>query len=330
MTSIGEKYGGVNLGGWLVLERWLTPSVFAGTDAPDEFSFMKTKNAAAKIRTHRETFITEDDWRWLKEHGVTFVRLPVGYWVLNDDGPFVNAAKYLDWAFKMGEKYNIRILLDLHALKGSQNGEMHSGRVGKIDWWRYRYETLETIRALAKRYKNSSALWGIQIINEPKVLGHYFQLLWYYRRAYAALREELLPGTRTVFHDGFVGPLLSGAIWQRKGYPVILDSHFYLTLERISHRRSPEKYDAMRAMLYGASIRLSSLAQPVIVGEWGSVLPQKMLNRYPQKEHLNMLAETMKRQRKIYSHAEETAFWNYKAEGRGMYNFQSLVEDGVL
>ena len=58
---------GVNLGGWLVLERWMTPRLFAGTDAKDEYSFMQTPDAKEKINKHRDTFITEDDFRWLAE-----------------------------------------------------------------------------------------------------------------------------------------------------------------------------------------------------------------------------------------------------------------------
>ena len=35
----GTKLRGVNLGGWLVLEKWMTPSVFEGLDAVDETTF---------------------------------------------------------------------------------------------------------------------------------------------------------------------------------------------------------------------------------------------------------------------------------------------------
>lgn len=28
---------GVNLGNWLVLEKWMNPSIFAGTSAADEY-----------------------------------------------------------------------------------------------------------------------------------------------------------------------------------------------------------------------------------------------------------------------------------------------------
>ena len=73
-----EPLRGVNLGGWLVLEPWMTPSLFAGTDAKDEYTFMTTPDAAAKLRRHHETFITEDDFAWLGEQGLDLVRLPVG------------------------------------------------------------------------------------------------------------------------------------------------------------------------------------------------------------------------------------------------------------
>ena len=31
----GKKVRGVNLGGWLVLEKWMTPSIFEGLNAVD-------------------------------------------------------------------------------------------------------------------------------------------------------------------------------------------------------------------------------------------------------------------------------------------------------
>ena len=35
-TGAGEKLRGTNLGNWLVLEKWMQPAMFAGTDAEDE------------------------------------------------------------------------------------------------------------------------------------------------------------------------------------------------------------------------------------------------------------------------------------------------------
>ena len=69
---------GVNLGGWLVLEKWMTPSLFAGTEAIDEYTFMQTPGAVEKIDQHRRSFITEADFKWLRKHGVNAIRIPVG------------------------------------------------------------------------------------------------------------------------------------------------------------------------------------------------------------------------------------------------------------
>lgn len=308
----------------------MTPGLFEGTDAKDEYTFMHTADATQKIDVHRKTFITEKDWQWLKANSITHVRLPVGYWVLEDDGPYVNARSYLDWAFAMGEKYDIHILLDLHGLKGSQNGMMHSGKIGRIEWKRYEADNLKVVRELARRYGHHTALWGFEIINEPMILGNYFALLRYYRNAYRILRQELRPGVYTVFQDGFVPPLFSGALWERKHYPVVMDTHLYLLFGSWLRNMQPERYDRLRGFVYGAVIRLMQLTQPVIVGEWGSVLPQAMFDKVPQKDHLPMLGETIRRQRHLYRHALATFYWNYKTEGRGMYNYRSLVEDNVI
>ena len=68
---------GVNLGGWLVLERWMTPSVFAGTDATNEYELSKTADSQARIQQHRQTFIQEADLKWLAQAGIRLLRLPM-------------------------------------------------------------------------------------------------------------------------------------------------------------------------------------------------------------------------------------------------------------
>jgi hypothetical protein len=49
-----DKMRGVNLGGWLVLEKWLTPSLFQGTTARDEWEFSAWPEGAARLKAHRE------------------------------------------------------------------------------------------------------------------------------------------------------------------------------------------------------------------------------------------------------------------------------------
>ena len=57
MGKITEKFGvkirGVNLGGWLVLEKWMTPSLFEGLNATDETSFRVEPGKKAQGILHR-------------------------------------------------------------------------------------------------------------------------------------------------------------------------------------------------------------------------------------------------------------------------------------
>lgn len=114
----------------------MTPSLFEGTDAVDEYTFMQTKDAAEKIKKHRRTFITEKDFAWIADQGLTAVRIPVGYWLFEADQPYTPTIMYLDWAVKMAKKYGLKVLVDLHGAPGSQNGQDHSGRAGKALWYK--------------------------------------------------------------------------------------------------------------------------------------------------------------------------------------------------
>jgi glucan 1,3-beta-glucosidase len=48
-NTTSDLLRGVNLGGWLILEKWMTPSVFEGTEATDEYTFAQTSGAKEKI-----------------------------------------------------------------------------------------------------------------------------------------------------------------------------------------------------------------------------------------------------------------------------------------
>ena len=75
---------GLNLGGWLVLEKWMTPSVFAGTEATNEYELWQTAAGPGHITHHRDAFITEADIRWIAATGIRLLRVPIGYWALED------------------------------------------------------------------------------------------------------------------------------------------------------------------------------------------------------------------------------------------------------
>jgi glucan 1,3-beta-glucosidase len=325
-----EQLRGVNLGGWLVLEKWLTESLFVGTDAWNEYDFMRTSGAKAKIERHRKTFITEEDFEWLQLHGVNSVRIPVGYWLFEAQDGYTPTVQYLDWAMEMAEKYGLKVLIDLHAAPGGQNRGDHSGKGGDPEWFddENRAKTIEIFKKIAKRYRDSPALWGIELLNEPESRGQYLTLLKFYRLAYAELCGILHPGTYVVFHDGFRPLLFTGAIWARKSHPVVMDVHRYAF--SIGKFRRMDRYVRYLHWQRRILVRILQLWQPVIVGEWSAVLPQELFDKAPQSNHKAMLTANVASQQKAYKAAKGWMYWNYKAEGRGMWHFRSLIEDGTV
>ncbi len=322
---------GVNLGGWLLLERWMTPSLFTGTSATDEYSFMKTEGAKEKLENHRKSFITEADFIWMKANGVNALRIPVGYWILKNDQPFVLACKYLDWAMDMAKKYSLQVIIDLHGLKGSQNGRDHSGKIGKSDWFKqaeYRQSTLTTLEQIAQRYKNYDNFWGLQIINEPKFGVFHFKLRQYYRDAYRRLVSTLKPHTRIIFSDAYTPRLLSGVL-RHATHRVVMDVHIY-------HMTTPlSQFFSVRWFMNKTKRRKHffdriSKTQPIIIGEWSGIMHTKTMQRIPQSEQAELFRQYCSLQIDAYSSTSGWFYWSYKTELPGVWNFRSQVEAGLI
>lgn len=41
----------------------------------------------SNIQKHRNSFVTHEDFRFLSEHGINTVRIPVGWWIAQDPSP---------------------------------------------------------------------------------------------------------------------------------------------------------------------------------------------------------------------------------------------------
>ena len=164
---------GVNLGNWLVLEKWMKPDLFASSGTEDEtWLCRKEKPDAlrALLKEHRDTYITEDDFAYVASLGLNYVRLPVPYFVFGDREPFVGCIEYVDRAFDWAEKHGIQILLDLHTVPHSQNGYDNGGITGVCKWCHYPDEVefaLTVLERLSERYGKRRGLYGIEVLNEP-------------------------------------------------------------------------------------------------------------------------------------------------------------------
>ncbi|GAU49959.1 hypothetical protein TSUD_180240 [Trifolium subterraneum] len=116
-----------------------------------------------------------EDFKFLYEHGINTVRIPVGWWIACDPdppNPFIGGSlEALDNAFSWAQEYDIKCIIDLHAAPGSQNGMEHSASIdGFTDWPTspdYISKSLPVIEFLFSRYATHSALLGIELLNEP-------------------------------------------------------------------------------------------------------------------------------------------------------------------
>src|SRR5690606_5416853 len=120
-----EKIRGLNLGGWLVLEPWMTPYLFPSVADYDETRLAKETPPAVfseVLENHFKSWITRDDFRWIRDSGANLVRIPYPWWVFGDIEPYRGSVEYLDRAMDWAEACGLGVMLDLHTAPGCQNG----------------------------------------------------------------------------------------------------------------------------------------------------------------------------------------------------------------
>lgn len=324
---------GVNLGGWLITERWMTPSLYEGTDATDEYTFLKASGSAEKLRRHHLEFITQEDFAWLQRHGINAIRIPVGYWIFEGDTPFLKSIETLDWAIQQASIHDLIVLIDLHAAPGSQNGKDHSGKQGKVNWYQKanQEKTIEVLVRLAQRYRAEKHVFGLQLLNEPKLDFLTMKLRRFYNNAYQELVKVARPGLYIVFHDAFRPQSFSGVIQNlHPDFPVMLDNHHYGFFSNINAKILPiEKYFE-RLEARQALYKTLQEKQKIIIGEWSFVLSANILENH-KGEEVELMARHGHIQKQVFeSNTSGWFYWSYKTESPGIWNFRSLVENGLL
>jgi glucan 1,3-beta-glucosidase len=330
-----SRLRGVNLGGWLVLEKWMVPDIYRGSQAPDEYGLCQDLGEEAKTRLdhHRETFITAEDFRWIKDCGLNAVRLPVGYWALEAPKPFVENSRFVDFAFDQCAKNGLALLLDLHGAPGSQNGWDHSGRSGPINWPKDPQNIQETLRILetfAERYGRHPALHGIELLNEPRDEVPLQILQQFYQDAYTRLRKHLEPGIAIVFHDSF-RPLAWKNFMQAPTFVnVILDTHLYQCFDEQARSRTALQQLAFALNRQKTLDQMQREELPTIVGEWSLSLPPRAMRDLSALQVESVTRAYADTQLLNYEGTRGWFFWSYKLQAQSQWNFRHCVERGWL
>ncbi|CAE6430525.1 unnamed protein product [Rhizoctonia solani] len=245
-----DQIRGVNLGGWLVLEPFISPALYepymnASIPAIDEWTLCQnlandssSGGVAKVIEEHYKTFVV----------GLSWVRIPMPYWAIEvyPGEPFLEgvAWKYFLKAIEWARKYGLRIKLDLHTVPGSQNAYNHSGMMGRVGWLNgtmgiaNAQRSLNYIRIFTQfisqpQYKDVVPIFGI--INEtPMYIFPRDSLERFYLEAHNMVRNITGIGEGNgpwiSVYDGF-GSLAHWADFMPGSDRVMVDSHSYYSFE---------------------------------------------------------------------------------------------------
>lgn len=362
-STAGMKLRGVNLGGWLVLEKWMAPSVFDGLEATDETTWVAElgERADARLKQHWNTFITRDDFAWLAQVGINAVRIPVGHWIFGPGYPYhakygsnrqpfvVGGIEILDRAFAWAEEFKLRVVLDLHAAPGCQNGFDNGGMHGVCEWHtrpEYIDYSLQVLEQLAERYQQNPQLHAIEVLNEPRWDVPTEVIKDYYVRAYERIRRHCSADkVSVVIHDGFRSFREFIGFMQPPQYEnVVFDIHRYQCFDRRD----------IDTDIYGHIIKsagewkeeadaiINELRLPVYCGEWSLGLDWKVVSLWAEGPFNHALENMDALQESVafrgYGAAELATFekylgwffWSYKTDTTPAWCFRDCVERGWL
>lgn len=326
---------GVNLGGWLVLEKWMTPAVFMSTKAIDEYTLCLDggDEVLARIKQHRDRFIALEDFEWLRAHGITAVRLPVGYGVFGDEPPYHMTIDYVDQAFDWAEQTGIKVLIDMHAAPGSQNGQDHSGKAGVVRWHKDEaniIKTLDVLTRLTRRYATRPNLLGVELLNEPKWSIPRRKLVKYYNAAYKMIRKECGDVVWVVFGDNFSTRHWKSARRGSADSNVYIDTHQYQAFSRRDKRLDLLGHMKKTLRKVPRALQRFGRHQKVIVGEWSLALDPQSTRELNQRQRDSALRAYGAAQLIAYERPAAWFYWSYKTEEGGVWSYRQAIENGWL
>lgn len=297
---------GVNLGAWLLAEKWLLPpgkpvqaaagpidSPFEGepfASAQDEFTLsalLRERGELDRLTRFRDAFVSRADFERMAALGLNSVRLPFGHWLVAERAgePYYRGRglEYLDRAIAWAEELGLSVLLDLHSAPGGQNGEQTSGRADP-SWEPGRFDedaAVEVVRALAQRYAGRRGVHALELLNEPTLPAA--QAVRYYRRAVSAVR---LAGMRSedvaiVINLYDLGSLQQPeSVWrallQPRALPpndnLVADLHLYYAFLPPLLDQLPLCF-VLGELVDRQTELLALLGIPTLVGEWSLRVP---------------------------------------------------------
>lgn len=259
----------------------MTPELFAGTDATDEYSLCRQlgpKEAQMRLEAHRRSFITRDHIQRLSKLKLDVLRVPVGHWLFEASTPFVGGAdKYIDQLFSWANEYDLQIILDVHAAPGSQNGWDHSGHAGEMHWADPRNveATLRFLEQLADLYGQHPALYGVELLNEPHWDIRMDALVDYYRRGYHIIDQACSDKVRVICSDAFRPDQMSKILAAEHLERLVMDIHMYQLFTPADRALNLDGHLKKATGDWVTLLLRLSKRLPVMAGEWSAAMDEQ-------------------------------------------------------
>lgn len=278
---------GVNLAGWLTLESWVTPELFAGSGALDEDALISALGRdlyTEVVRKHRASFVTEEDFRLIAARGLNAVRIPVPWYLFgtngSDLGSCLGCVDEMDCALSWAEEYGIHVIFALAVNLGENLTAQVGGSVDDLGMLRERLVLVAS--AIARRYSSRTGFFGIALADEvtPQVRrgltltdGIPLHMLRnYYREAYEAIREVAGDDVVVIMPDAGIPSGWRRFMAQRHYVNVWLDCH----LDRTSAHLDATGPTGVRKLVERGRAHIADARRcgmPVMVGKWSASLP---------------------------------------------------------
>lgn len=279
-----RKVRGVNLGGWFLMEPWITPSMFekTGNEAiVDEYTFGLYQDrgiATAALEQHWSTFYTEQDFIDIASVGLNHVRLPISYWSVpaaQNTWPYIPGAwphilRALDWATAHG----LYVILDLHGAPGSQNGFDNSGQRTSNPVWAFDQahvdQTLLVIETMAREVAHKVSV--IQLLNE---LAGFRGQQWsdqarnFWQAGYDRVRAVAGNNVKVMIGDAFLG-INSWDGYMKSSQNVMMDLHVYQIFSNGELSRSWDEHVNFMCNRIDEFTGYASRNLWLVMGEWSN------------------------------------------------------------
>ena len=189
----------------------------------------------------------------------------------------------------------------------------------------YRDKSIEILTALHERYRRSAAYWGVQLLNEPSPHKDLATVREFYRHA----AREIDGDQYLVFSDAFRPRLMSNTL--KNDHRSVMDVHLYHMSAGLRRVLPVKLFVGISGWWYGALIKRLSRHQPIIIGEWSTVLRGESLVGFSESKANNLMQRFGESQITAYdTHALAWFYWSYKTESPNKWNFRYLVDSGFI